>query len=51
MIYFYYAKMQRGNQKIRGKATTLEMLVRWINKQIELGFELVGDIYVKAGEV
>lgn len=51
MIYFYYAKMQRGKEKIRGRATTLEMLVKWMNKQLELGFELIGEIYVKAEEI
>ena len=41
MIYFYYAKMKRGNEKIRGKASTLAMLEAWINQQIKLGFELI----------
>ena len=44
MIYFYFAKMKRGREKIRGKAATLEMLNWWIDKQIKLGFELVGAI-------
>ena len=44
MIYFYFAKMQKGNEKIRGKAATLEMLNWWIAEQIKLGFELVGAI-------
>lgn len=41
MIYFYFAKMIRGTEKIRLKATTMEMLKFGIAHQKSLALSLL----------